>query len=351
MSTSLVSAPEKTERTTPQGLTSPALLLALYWLIRDTFRQAMASRIFWIMLAVSALCIIFCLGVTVESGLGAKMPEDTSLFTKDNQPFTGTNAKSGSISLLYGFIHVQHMRDVANGVCFLQLMLSGLVVGMLGFVLALIWTAGFVPDFLQPGAAAVLLAKPLPRGALLVGKYVGVLLFVAFQLVVFFVGTWLALGLRTGIWDSGYLAAAPLFLMEFAVIYSFTVLIAVLTRSTVACIFGSVLFWLMCWGMNVGRHFTVGFEHLAGSSARLGAASRTLVEIGYWVLPKPADIFMMLEEALGASTHSVTLLQQAEIQAAFNSGQYAMELSVLSSLAFAIVLLFVSARQLSQTDY
>jgi len=59
----------------------------------------------------------------------------------------------------------------------------------------------------------------VPRGVLLAGKYVGVLAFVGFQILVFFVGTWLALALRTGVWDYGYLAAIPLFLLQFAVIY------------------------------------------------------------------------------------------------------------------------------------
>ena len=41
-------------------------IYAIRWLIRDTFRQAMATRIFWVLLAVSGLCIVFCLGGSVE---------------------------------------------------------------------------------------------------------------------------------------------------------------------------------------------------------------------------------------------------------------------------------------------
>jgi len=35
--------------------------------------------------------------------------------------------------------------------------------------------------------------------------------------------------------------------------------------------------------MNVGRHFTLGFEQLTGGTARLGHFSRGLIEIGYWL--------------------------------------------------------------------
>ena len=35
--------------------------LVIRWLVWDTFRQSLASRIFWVMLFVSALAVLFCL--------------------------------------------------------------------------------------------------------------------------------------------------------------------------------------------------------------------------------------------------------------------------------------------------
>ena len=43
-------------------------IYVLRWLIRDTFRQSLASRIFWLMLAISAVCILFCFSVSIEGG-------------------------------------------------------------------------------------------------------------------------------------------------------------------------------------------------------------------------------------------------------------------------------------------
>ena len=108
-----------------------------------------------------------------------------------------------------------------------------------------------------PHSASVLLAKPTARWLLLLGKYIGVLTFVGFQVVLFVGLTWLALGLRTGVWDRAYLWCVPLLVLQFAVFYSFSVLLAVLTRSTVACVFGSVLFWLVAWGINYGSVMAV----------------------------------------------------------------------------------------------
>ena len=50
---------------------APAALLTIAWLIRDTFRQAQASGIFWLMLGISILCIVLCLSVGIKGGLPA----------------------------------------------------------------------------------------------------------------------------------------------------------------------------------------------------------------------------------------------------------------------------------------
>src|SRR5262249_44586523 len=134
------------------------------------------------------------------------------------------------------------------GVHLLQVILAKGGAGAAGLIPALLWTAGLLPEFFQPSSAMVLPAKPLSRGALLLGKYLGVVLFVTFQAAIFFGCTWLALGLRTGYWMPEYLTGVPLLGLHFAVVYSFSVLLAVCTRSTVACVFGTILFWLVCFG-------------------------------------------------------------------------------------------------------
>ena len=133
-------------------------------------------------------------------------------------------------------------------------MLAAGVADTLGLLLTLIWTAGFLPGFLAPQAVAVLLAKPVPRWTLLAGKYIGVLAFVLAQAAYFVGGTWLALGLRTGVWDPTYLLSIPLLLLQFAVFFSFSLLLAVCSRSTVVCVSGSIAFWAVCWAINFGRH-------------------------------------------------------------------------------------------------
>ncbi len=239
----------------------PTLLFILRCLIRDTFRQALASFTFWLMLSVSGLCILVCVSTRVDGGESLRDSESIEL-VKDNKPLTGPHAGLGSIGLAFGAIRLDLPRDSRAeprlaGVHFLQTLLALWVAGTVGLLAALIWTAGFVPAFLEPGAATILLANPVPRWALLTGKYLGVLAFVGFQEAVFFGGTWLALGISTGVWSLPYLLCVPLILIQFAIIYSFAVLVGVVTRSTVASIFGSILFWFCCYAMNYGRHETM----------------------------------------------------------------------------------------------
>ncbi len=326
----------------------PETLYVLRWLVRDTFRQALASRIFWVMLSVSALCILLCFSVHIEGGQSLKPAGEIELFGADNRPYTGPSPDQGQLTLGFGAVRLMLFRDGESAVHFLHVVLAKWVAGAVGLILALVWTAAFLPDFLQPGNAAVLFAKPVPRWTLLTGKYFGVVVFVAFQAALFVGGTWLALGLRTGFWLPGYLLAVPILVIHFAIVYSFSAFLAVCTRSTVACVFGSVLFWLACYGLNYGRHAAVTLPHLAPGTATPAPVFQGVLEAGYWVLPKPADLVYLMDEALGASNHFSAL---PEMDKAKEMGAFAPELSLLASFAFVLALTAVAGRHLGQVDY
>ena len=209
--------------------------------------------------------------------------------------------------------------------------------------MALLWTAGFLPGFLEPHAVTVLLAKPVPRWAILTGKYCGVVLFVALQSVVFVGGTWLALGAATGIWDGTYWFAVPLLVVNFAIFYACSAFLAVCTRSTVVSVFGTLLFWGLCWGMNFTHHRVVAYE-----GPGLAPAAGTLVEIGYWVLPKPLDMSGVFFDAMHAENYSVPV---PELVAVKSRGQFHPELSVIASIVFAFGLLGLAAYEFRTMDY
>lgn len=320
----------------------PTTLFALRWIIWDTFRQSLATRTFWLLLGLTGVVIVFCLGVGI-TGKGVEKPEgETELIGGDDKPFTGQNPGGGQLTLGFGLMRLSLFRDARTATHFLQVILARWVAGTFGTLLLLVWTAGFLPEFLQPAPAAVQLAKPLSRLTLLIGKYLGVLAFVAVQVVVFVGGTWLALGLSAGAWDMKYLLCAPILLFHFAVIFSVSTLIAVATRNAVLCALGSIAFWVLVCVLNYARHgLVVGTLTASDTVVRLA-------EVAYWVMPKPADLGMLLHRGLQTGLHFDL---PKEFDAAQQAGALHPELSILTSFLFAVVMLGVAGLGLARRDY
>jgi ABC-type transport system involved in multi-copper enzyme maturation permease subunit len=305
-----------------RSLTLPARRSVLRWLIRDTFRQSLSGGVFWLMLAVSLAAVALCLTATVVEGSDGP----------------------GHLDLAFGSMQVSLAPGRTVAVHALQGYLVGGIADGVGLLLALMWTAGFLPSFLDANTASVLLAKPIPRWSLLLGKCLGAVAFVAVQDAIFLGGTWLALGLRTGVWDTTCLFCLSLLLLHFAIFFSFSAMLATATRSTVACVFGSILFWLLCWAMNFGRHAFVLLPDLHTAAAGLGHT----VELAYWILPKPLDGHLIL---VGTLQDDYLLSRYLDTRALAQHGGWQPLASVLASCGCALVLLALAAYDFVTAEY
>ncbi len=348
---------------------APSSTATALQLIRDTFRQARASGIEAIMIALTATCTLFCLSVNISGDASLYSPDEPALFLPAPLPpgapqppsppgrepkkyetdpelarHDGIETISGQMTLAFGAVSIPLSRDRREAVQFLELLLAAGAAGVLGLLLTLVWTAGFLPSFLEPAAASVLFTKPVGRGKLLVGKYTGVLSFVTVQVLLFVLCTWLALAVKTHVWALHYWICVPLLLLQFAVFYSFSVVAAVLTRSTAACLFGSVLIWLLAWAINYGR---LSVRALADPQF-LNGAGRALTEFAYWIMPKPIDLGLIVFNLLDARSHFAkpAVFTQLETTQSFN-----LTASCLSNLVIAAALLALSVRELNKTDY
>ncbi|MFO0953823.1 MAG: ABC transporter permease subunit [Isosphaeraceae bacterium] len=334
----------------------PSSLRVVGWLVRDTFRQSLQTRAFWMLLGLSALVIATCLSVGVEGSATLHRPGENADFLPRVDPEAaspkakrdGVDVPSGTLTLAFGAFRVPLARDARDAVLGIQFVLASAVAGTAGLLLALIWTAGFMPGFLAPRSASLLLVRPAPRPLLFLGKCAGVLMFVMFQTTVLVGGSWLALGARTGVWDAGYLVCIPLVAAEFAVFYSVSALIAADLRGTTACVLGALLFWLICWGMNYGRHAVAAAPGTAPGVASTAPWLNATVEAGYWVLPKPADFGIVLADSLG-STRSLSLAP--EFDEVKRARRFHPALSLLSSLAASAVILALAVRRFAAADY
>ncbi len=326
----------------------PAAIYTIRCLIWDTLLQSLHSRIFWLVLGLSVLCILLCLSVCIEGATAYRVPGDAEWYGADNQPFTGQNPGQSSMSLAFGSLRLSLLRDGATQVNFLHVLLAKWGAGTIGLLLTLLWSAGFLPDFFRPEAASVLVTKPVPRWALFVGKCLGVLALVAFQGAVFLGGTWAALGMRTGYWAPGYLLSLPLLLLQFVILFSFSALLAVRWRNTVVCVVGSVLLWGTCSAVNLTRHSLIAQPALAPDAATCTDSSHWLADTCYWLLPKPVDLGFLLDEALESSRHFRAV---RELEAARSCSAYYPELSVYTSLLFTLVVIGFAARRFTLIDY
>jgi ABC-type transport system involved in multi-copper enzyme maturation permease subunit len=311
-------------------MSAPDIIYVCRWLIRDTFRQALANRVLWVLLGACAVVILFCLSISVEHG-EVKPPDDIEV-----------DRPSGHMFLAFGAWRLPMGTDGPDTAHLILLVLGEGVFGVVGTLLALVLTAGFVPDFLQRSNATVFLSKPTPRWVMVLGKYLGVLTLLACYAGVYVVGTWLAVGLRTGFWVNNYLWGMPLLLLQVAAVYSFSAFLGVCTGSNLVSVFGSVLFWLMCWGMNYGRHLQVVLESDLPDQS---VVFRGLVEAGYWILPKPVDLGMILHAAMQSGQADPNLQKIVEL------GAFHPLLSVLTSVVFVVAMIALAAQQLASKDY
>jgi ABC-type transport system involved in multi-copper enzyme maturation permease subunit len=191
------------------------------------------------------------------------------------------------VRLFFGALEVP-LRDlsVAELVVGIQLALADSFAGFLGMLVAIVVTAGFVPNLLQKGTLDLVLARPIPRGRLLLAKYLGGLWFVFLIAAYLFVGVWLGLSLRTGFSNPAFLLCVLTVTAQFGVLYTVSTLAGVLTRSSGV----ASLATLCVWGLSsVVVNTRQVLPAMFGQSKPPGWLGRTLDTL-YTILPKTTDI-------------------------------------------------------------
>ena len=325
---------------------------AARWMARDTFKQAVGSRLFWVMLAVLLLTTLVCLSARVEGDArpanpgdfsGVLPPDEAARAGEKALADSGVRVAGGTLKLGFGAVTVPVARSRGDAVRYLQLTVAGTLADSAGLLLALLWTAGFLPTFLEPNAAAVMLGKPASRTLILLSKYAGVVLFVTLYALCFVGSTWLALGVATGVWTGGYWLAAPILAANFAIYYSVSAFLAVWTRSTVASAFGVLLFWFVTALINTAHH-----HYAALPPGAVTAAATGLIDAAYWVFPKPLDYGAVFFDALGANEFAAEL---PDVRAAREAGRLRPDLAFASGFAFAAATLGLACYEFEGTDY
>jgi ABC-type transport system involved in multi-copper enzyme maturation permease subunit len=178
-------------------------------LIRDTFREAFARKIFWGLFALSTLMILFFLFIlkidVVEGAIAT-----VTLFGRPAGPRGGVDVD-------------RLVRNVYGGIAtFLYTW---------GMALSVFASAGLIPSVLEPGRIELLLSKPVSRLHILLGRFLGNVAVVACNVAYLVLGIWIIFGVKTGVWGPQFLWAIATTVFIFAVLLTVVVLVGVVFES------------------------------------------------------------------------------------------------------------------------
>lgn len=184
--------------------------------------------------------------------------------------------------------------EIVRGI---HLLMGEFLAGFVGILVAVIVTAGSVPGLLQKGTLDFVLSRPVERSTLLIYKYIGGCVYIFLLATLVIGGCWLALSLRTGYWNPWFPLTILTLTFFFAVLYSVSVLVGVLTRSAGAAAFTAILTWGVCWAVGQTRFF---LESPGGGA--LPPALGKAVRFVYLLLPKTADLALLNNRLIAKGT-------------------------------------------------
>ena len=132
--------------------------------------------------------------------------------------------------------------------------------GWLACLLALVSSAGMFPEMVSSGVVENMLSRPIPRWRLYIYKFTAGLLFTSAQMAVFCVASFLVIGLRGGAWEPGLFLAIPLVTLLYSYLFAMSALLGTVTRSAIAALLLTILFWGFLFTVNSAETIVNGFR-------------------------------------------------------------------------------------------
>ena len=127
-------------------------------------------------------------------------------------------------------------------------------------ILAIISTAGIIPELVTGGTIESVLARPISRARLFLTKYATGLLFVGLQVSVFSVLSMLIIWNRSGYLEPRILLAIPIVVSFFSFLFCICAFIGLITKSTMTAMLLTLLFWAFLFILNMGDGILVQFH-------------------------------------------------------------------------------------------
>lgn len=177
-------------------------------LIQLTFWESFAKKTFMAFLGISTficLLLIFALNLDI------------------------VNSATSSISV-FG-LKTGQLFDLGNIVIGIESAIAA-VLFTVGLFMSLFATSNLIPSLLQPGNIDLLISKPLSRLQILLGRFLGAVAIVAFNIFYLVLFTWIILSLKSGYWHWGFLLSGLMIVVTFAILFSLMTFLGTIVRSS-----------------------------------------------------------------------------------------------------------------------
>jgi ABC-type transport system involved in multi-copper enzyme maturation permease subunit len=175
------------------------------WLISNyTLREALAKKVF---IVFFSLCLIGLILFALIFSLADLNIEAIAMGEE------GDLAKWDVMTMIYAF--------------------SFSMIGVWTILIAIFSSSGFVPEMMQKGNIDLLLSKPVSRDQIILGKFLGVNLFILINLAFLFLGIWLIVSFKFQLWDFNFLWVIIIIPFTFAILYSIIMFFGLITGNSI----------------------------------------------------------------------------------------------------------------------
>jgi ABC-2 type transport system permease protein len=177
-------------------------------IIQLTFLESFAKKTFIAFLGISTficLLMIFALNLDIVNGLQTSI---TIFGLQSNQ--------------------LIDLKKIIVGIE--TVVAAGLFTG--GLFMSLFATSNLIPSMLEEGNIDLLISKPVSRFKILMGRFLGSVAIVGYNIFYLVIFTWLIMSIKTGIWHVGFLLSGIMILLTFAILYSIMTFLGIVIRSS-----------------------------------------------------------------------------------------------------------------------
>ncbi len=211
-------------------------------------------------------------------------------------------------------VNIMNNEEVVRGV---QAFLTGFI-NFAALVLSIFATASILPNTMEKGSIDLLLSKPVSRDHILFGKFIGSLLIVIVNVAYYIIGIWLIFGIRTGFWNTGFLAVTLSITFTFLVLYTPMMVIGIASRSSALTIILLYIYLFLVSPILEARQIIADLVK--------NDIVKQILDIIYYPLPKP--------DALGMLSRNLVIDQPIDWMPVWTSALFALAMYALAMLIF-----------------